>query len=78
MVNDTVIGRVGTIIEMRKRNIRRCRQMLNNKNLDECAKNHIQRELKTEQNCLIDAMNLDNLMAAIEAEFDEIKKEYCQ
>lgn len=78
MVNDTVIGRIGTIIDMRKSNIKRYRKMLKNKNLDECTKNHIERELKSEQDCLVDAMNLDNLMSVIRMEFDDIKKEYCQ
>ena len=48
MVNDTVIGRIGTIIDMRKSNIKRYRKMLKNKNLDECTKKHIERELKSE------------------------------
>ena len=77
MVNDTVIGRIGTIIDMRKSNIKRYRKMLKNKNLDECTKMHIERELKSEQDCLINAMNLDNLMSVIKTEFEEIKKEYC-
>lgn len=77
MVNDTVIGRIGTIIDMRKDNIKRYRKMLKNKNLNECIKMHIERELKSEQDCLIDAMNLDNLMDIIRKEFEEIKKEYC-
>lgn len=78
MVNDTVIGRIGTIIDMRKSNIKRYRKMLKNKNLDKCTKMHIERELKSEQDCLIDAMNLDSIMSIIKTEFEEIKKEYCQ
>lgn len=77
MVNDTVIGRIGTIIDVRKSNIKRYRKMLKNKNLDECARMHIERELKSEQDCLIDAMNLENLMSVIRTEFEDIKKEYC-
>lgn len=65
MVNDTVIGRIGTIIDMRKSNIKRYRKMLKNKNLDECTKKHIERELKSEQDCLIDAMNLDSVMSIV-------------
>lgn len=78
MMNDTVIGRIGTIIDTRKDNIKRYRKILKNKNLDECTKNCIERELKSEQDCLIDAMDLDGLMSIIKTEFDDIKKEYCE
>jgi len=77
-INDTVIGRVGTIIDLRKKNIRYFERMLKDKNLADVTRRHIESELKSEKDCLLDAMNLDTVIDLIENEFDEIAKEYCR
>ena len=77
MVNDTVIGRIGTIIDLRKNNISKYRRMLCNSNLDEYTKDNIERALKAEQNSLVNAMELENYMGFVSADFEKIKKEYC-
>ncbi len=78
MVNNTVIGRIGTIIEVRKENITELRRMLENNNLDECTRKQIERELDSEQDCLMDAMDIDSRIGIIKSEFECIKKEYCR
>lgn len=77
-VNDTVVGRIGTLIELRKKNIRYFEKMLRNNNLAEITRRQIEKELESEKSCLLDAMDLDSVLELIDNEFKEIKEQYCK
>lgn len=78
MIQDTIVGRIGMIIDVRKSNIKRYRNRLKKEKLDTYTRKTIESELKSEQKCLSEAMDLlDTYMGNIKKEFAKIKKEYC-